>query len=116
MKRLIFGLLALALCGQPASAAVCYISEFSQAGDAGIQVAKQPAVTDQTPVAVGGSSVQSAVFNANTKLVRIECDVVASMVFGTNPTATANNARISANLPEYFQVASGQKVAFITNN
>lgn len=115
MKRFLLALALLALT-QPASAASCYISEFTQAGDAGVQVAKQPALVDQTPVSVGASSAQSAAFNANTKLIRIECDVVASMAFGPNPTATANNARISASLPEYFQVVAGQKVAFITNN
>lgn len=116
MKRLLLSLLAVFALSGPSLAASCYISEFTQAGDAGVQVAKQPALLDQTPVTVGGTSAQSAAFSANTKLVRIECDVVASMVFGANPAATTSSARISANLPEYFQVQAGHRVAFITNN
>jgi hypothetical protein len=116
MKRFFLSGLTVLLLAGPASAASCYVSEFSQAGDAAVQVARQPALVDQTPVAVGATSAQSAAFNANTKLVRIECDVVASMAFGANPTATSSNARISAGAPEYFQVTPGSKVAFITNN
>ena len=116
MKRILFGLLALAFLSQPASAAFCYVSEFIQAGDAGVQVAKQPGL-DQTAVAVSASSAQSAAFQPATKLIRINCDVVVSFLVGPNPTATANNARLPTGVVEYFQVnGSQQKIAFITNN
>lgn len=114
MKRFIFALLALACFSAPVSAASCYVSEFIQSGDAGIQVAKQPSV-DQTAITVSGTSAQSAAFSANTKLIRINCDVVVSFLVGANPTATANNARLPTGVVEYFQV-SGGKIAFITNN
>lgn len=117
MKRFIFGLLALACLSAPASAASCYVSEFIKAGDAGVQVAIQPAVTDQTAIAVSASSAQSAAFQPSTKLIRINCDVVVSFLVGSNPTATANNARLPTGVVEYFQVnGSQQKIAFITNN
>lgn len=117
MKRLAFVLLALVALAQPASAASCYVSEFIQAGDAGIQVAKQPS-TDQTAVAVSASAAASATFKSTTKLVRINCDVVVSFVFGVSPVATVNNARLPTGVVEYYQLGggSGQSVSFITNN
>jgi len=115
MKRLILGIV-LAVLAQPAFAASCYVSEFIQAGDAGIQVAKQPSV-DQAAVTVSGSSAQSAAFQSSTRLIRVNCDVVVSFVVGANPTATANNARLPTGVVEYFQVdGSRHKIAFITNN
>lgn len=117
MKRLLLGILAVLVLAGPASAASCYVSEFAQAGDAGVQVAKQPALVDQTAVAVSATSAQSAVFQPSTKLIRVNCDVVVSFLVGANPTATANNARLPTGVIEYFQVnGSQQKIAFITNN
>ncbi len=116
--RLKLALLLLLAVGfaSPAMAASCYVSEFIQAGDSGVQVAKQPAV-DQTAIAVSASSAQSAAFQPSTKLIRINCDVVVSFVVGVNPTATANNARLPTGVVEYFQVNGSQmKIAFITNN
>lgn len=100
----------------PAMAASCYVSEFTRAADGGVQVATQPATVDQTAVAVSASSAQSAAFKSSTNLIRINCDVVVSFVVGTNPTATANNARLPTGVVEYFKVTGGQLIAFITNN
>ena len=75
----------------------------------------EPAVAIQTPVVIGGGSLQSAAFNAETKFVRLHTDVICSVAFGTNPTATANSARLAANQTEFFGVNPGDKVAVITN-
>lgn len=99
--------------------ATLYIGEFCAIGGGGnfpIAGAQQPPIVEQT-VAIGGASVQSSAFNAKTTLLRIHCDVVCSILFGTNPTATAAKARLGANQTEYFSVPAGlsYKVAVITN-
>lgn len=111
---ILVALAAVALSALPASAATCYISEFYLTADAGVQVARQPALVEQT-VSVTGTSAQSSAFSGDTKLVRIHCDAIVSFTFGTNPTATTAKARMPADGTEYFQVLPGSKVAFITN-
>lgn len=95
-----------------------YITEFS-----GIQqdlrghnpqIAVMPPVTEQT-VAIGAASAQSSAFNNLTTMVRIESDVTCSVLFGSDPTATAVKMRIAADSPEYFMVKTGHKVAVISN-
>lgn len=98
--------------------ATLYISEFSQ-GVSGIgttvaQMLPQPPVVEQT-VAIGVGSVQSSIFNAKTRAVRLNTDVACSVLFGSNPTATAVNARLAANSTEYFAITPGQRLAVITN-
>ncbi|PDT71731.1 hypothetical protein CO683_00805 [Bradyrhizobium ottawaense] len=98
-----------------------YVTEFDDEGQTvrgAAQVAQVDANTvDQTPVAISGTSAQSAAFAATTVLVRIETDVICSVTFGTNPTATTNNMRMAADGVEYFGVPKGQsyKVAVISN-
>lgn len=100
--------------------ATVYITEYARVGaDAGgtaMVVADEPAVTSQT-VAIGGTSTQSAAFNALTKFVRVHTDAICSVEFGTNPTATATKRRLAANTTEYFSVPIGAsyKIAVITN-
>lgn len=99
--------------------ALVYITEYSimardEKGIA-VPVPVEPALVDQTPVAISGSSVQSAAFNADTKFVRIHTDAVCSIKFGSNPTASANSQRLGANDTQYYGVQPGHKVAVITN-
>lgn len=79
-----------------------------------LPVAYMPPLATQT-VAIGGSSVQSAAFNAKTVMVAVHTDAICSVEFGSNPTATANSRRLAANTTEYFEVTPAQKVAVITN-
>lgn len=92
-----------------------------QVGGAQAQVPAEPPLAEQA-IAITGSSVQSAAFNAKTTLVRINIDgtAAAAITFGTNPTATtpsagAGSGRVSANGTEFRGVPKGQsfKVAFI---
>lgn len=96
-----------------------YISEYVRAGiglnGQMLPVGEEPSVVEQTPVAIGGASVQSAAFGSTTKFVRIHTDAICSIAFGSNPTATSNSKRLAANSTEYFAVYPGQKVAVITN-
>ena len=92
-----------------------YVTEYAGLGWAHSQVAQVPPIVEQTPVVIGGGSLQSAAFDMATTVVRIHTDAVCSIAFGTNPTATANNQRMSADSTEYFSVKGGLKVAVITN-
>lgn len=96
-----------------------YVTEFealtpTTEGGAG-QMARAPAVVDQTPVAISGSSAQSAAFGKTTRYIRVATDTVCSIAFGASPTATANNMRMAANQVEYFGITPGMKVAAISN-
>lgn len=102
--------------------AVLYITEYAtlgvqQVGGMVSQTPQEPPLAEQT-VSIGGSSVQSSAFNAQTTPVRIHCDAICSVEFGTNPTATSGKSRLAANSTEYKTVPRGQnyKVAVITNS
>lgn len=113
MKRLLAAAFVFALsCGAAHAVNFCYVTEFS---DASQPVVRTPPVVDQTAVTVSAASAQSAAFGGDSKIVRISCDTTVSSAFGANPTATVNNMRLPANVPEYFYIIPGQKVAFITN-
>lgn len=99
--------------------ATLYVSEFNAIGGGGnfpISGAFQPPIAEQV-VTIGAGSIQSNAFAPKTTLIRLNCDVACSILFGTNPTATATKARMSANTTEYFSVPVGgqYKVAVITN-
>jgi hypothetical protein len=97
-----------------------YVTEFSDIGQTvrgATPVASVVGYVEQTPVVIGGGSLQSAAFAATTILVRISTDAICSIAWGTNPTATANTMRMSADKEEYFYVPPGlsYKVAVISN-
>jgi hypothetical protein len=101
--------------------AVLYITEHaSQVRDlAGYLVQGTPAypATAEQTVAIGAGSVQSNALNASTTIVEIVADTVCSIAVGANPTATATNRRIPANVPVQIGVPanSGLKIACIVN-
>jgi hypothetical protein len=96
-----------------------YISEYADVGRMGgiIPVGAEPG-TDQTPVTFTGTAGVSAAFANNTNMVRIHVDGIASIKFGTAPTAVANtNKRMTAGQTEYFTVPMGgaYKVSAVTS-
>ena len=95
-----------------------YITEYIRQPNDGLDrvlpAGREPALAVQK-VAIGAGSVQSAVFNARTTFVAINVDQACSFKFGTNPTATANDMRMSLDATQYFGVEPGLRVAFITN-
>lgn len=111
--RALFVVLALALCGL-AQASTCSVSEFANASPILYQAATAPPLAAAV-VTYTTSSVQSSVFQDLTQLVRVQCDAVGYITFGTNPTATLTSVRLSANVAEYFAVPkySGFKLAVI---
>lgn len=95
--------------------ATLYISEYSatskESGNNPIQVAQEPALTDQAVTFT--TATQSNKFADATKLVRVIADANCHIAFGTNPTATAGNKLLIANTVEYFGVdmLSGYKLS-----
>lgn len=110
--RNLFALAALLLCGV-SHAATLYLTELKPGSPVTYQAASMPPLAQQT-VAVAGASAQSAAFQWNTALIRVVCDVICDvLVGGTNPVATTSMMRMSAGVPEYFQVMPGDKLAVI---
>lgn len=97
-----------------------YISEYAELALAKngqvIQAGVEPALATQK-VTTSGTSAQSSALNAKTRFIRVHTDAIVSIAFGTNPTATANDARMTAGQTEYFAVQPGAtyKLAAITN-
>lgn len=89
-----------------------WVTEFSQVAvrtGLPMQVGLMPEITTQEVTFT--VSTQSAAFNANTRLIRVQADADAHLAFGANPTATLNSMPLVANVPEYFGVSPGDKVA-----
>lgn len=94
--------------------ATLYISEFYLTADAGEQVARQPALTNQT-VAITGGHLESSAFTGDTKLVRLQPDAICSVSIGASPAAATTSMRMAADQTEYFEVTPGHKVSVISN-
>lgn len=59
---------------------------------------------------------QSQAFGTKTRMIRVHTDAIIKIsVGGTNPSATANSARMAANQTEYFCVNPGDKLSWITS-
>ena len=102
--------------------AVLYITEFAAQGRdlAGYTLQngtpRDPTLAEQV-IAIGAGSLQSAVLNASTTIVRIHTDAICSIAVGLAPVATATKRRLAANTTEQLAVApgSGFQIAVITN-
>ncbi len=97
-----------------------YVTEFTYQGldhqSNIIATTLEPPLADQV-VVIGAGHLESSAFNAETTFVRIHCDVICSITFGTAPVATVNMRRMAANATEYFSVPKGQsfKVSTLAN-
>lgn len=63
------------------------------------------------------TTTQSAALDGGTEIVRVLADANCCIAFGTNPTATAADIPLTANVPEYFEVPAGgtvKKIAAVT--
>ena len=100
-----------------------YVSEYAETGrtiQGVVGVGQEPSTTDQT-VSFTATAGTSVAFQTSTRLVRIHVDGLASVLFGTAPTASvtstiANNKRMTAGQTEYFFVPQGMsyKVSAVT--
>lgn len=80
-----------------------YVTEYATLGESSKgmpNIVEEPPVAEQT-VAIGAGSVQSSVFNARTRIVRLHCDAICSVLIGANPTVTTSSQRMAANQTEY---------------
>lgn len=100
--------------------ATLYITEYAKlphgfTGSSG-QMPEEPPLAEQI-VTISGSSTPSAAFQPTTRVVRLHCDAICSVLFGQSPTATAQNGRLPANQTEFRAViaGTGMRVAVITN-
>ena len=59
----------------------------------------------------GTTSTQSAAFGSQSEYVRICSNAAVHILFGANPTATANDIFLPADQPEIFKVSPGEKMA-----
>src|SRR6267142_5973338 len=96
-----------------------YLAELNAIGGGGnhpISGAQWPPVTEQV-ISITGASVQSALLNKNTTLLRVNVDSACSISIGSNPTATLSTARLAANQTEYFSIPpnASYKIAVIAN-
>ncbi len=94
-----------------------YISEFAGIGTGvpganAAQAPYQPSLAEQV-VAIGGSSVPSAKFGANTRYIRVHTDAICSV--RVDAAADANSARMAAGQTEYYAVKPGSTLNVITN-
>ena len=64
----------------------------------------------------GSTSTQSSAFGSQSEYVRICSNADVHILFGANPTATANSIFIPADEPEIFKISPGEKVAIITTS
>lgn len=96
-----------------------YVTEYTDSGLllGGVTLGSEPGL-DQTPVTFTATAGSSAAFKNNTRMVRVHVDGIASILFGTAPTAVANtNKRMAASTTEQFLVPMGQafKVSAVTS-
>lgn len=96
-----------------------YITEYSEiARDITanlLPLPKEPPVAEQV-IDIGAISVQSNNFNENTRFIRLNAASNCSIAIGTNPTATNNSRRLSANSTEFISIPPGTiKIAVIIN-
>lgn len=98
--------------------ATMYVTEYADFPHMpnAIVMANEPG-TDQV-VTYTGTAGSSTAFLNNTRYVRVHVDGIASIKFGTAPTAVANtNKRLTAGQTEYYSVPMGQayKVSAVTS-
>lgn len=119
INRLLAAVVLLLVASPSWAANKCFISEYARLGSVNgaptpPQIALLPSITEQVVDFTAGAT-QSAAFNAGTYFIRVWCDTQASILGGTNPTATINNLPIASAAPEYFGVIPGQVVSIIAH-
>jgi hypothetical protein len=108
LVALVVLLVLAAFAAGSAFAATCNVTEFASPQPVLLPFGNQPALVSAN-ITYTTSSVQSAVFQPSTALVRIQCDAAASVLFGTNPTAViATSLRLAINETAYFTVTPAQ--------
>lgn len=92
------------------------VSEYARLQDGAafpMQVLNEPAVVEQTPVAISAGHAESAAFAAGTKFVCITTDTDCHWIVGTAPVATTSHKFLPAGGYMVFGVRFGDKVSVI---
>lgn len=94
--------------------ATAKISEYKEmpidvSGDT-VRVASEPSIATQSVTFT--TSTASAAFKEQTKFIRVICDAKAHFDVGASPSANADSPYFPVDIPEYFGVRKGQKIAF----
>ncbi|MBR1033907.1 hypothetical protein [Bradyrhizobium liaoningense] len=117
LRKSILAAAIFALSATAANAASrVWISEFAvltataSGGSAG-QMAAIPSIATQSTLDISGGVQSSAAFNAQTKYIRIVCEVQCAI--SGSGTATTSSTLIPALSPEYFGVQPGATVSVI---
>jgi hypothetical protein len=119
LRKFILAAALVALSATAASAASrVWISEFAtltgtdSGGQTG-QMAALPAKAVQSTLDISGGTAQtSAAFNANTRYIRVVCEVQCA-VRGDGVAATTSGILMPALSPEYFGVQPGATLSVI---
>jgi hypothetical protein len=94
-----------------------WVSEFTvltatQSGGAAGQMAALPAKVIQSTLDISGGAQSSAAFNAETRFIRVICEVQCA-IRGDGVTATTSSILMPAFSPEYFGVQPGSTISVI---
>lgn len=100
---------------QAMAASRVWITEFAAAGSTlnsvPLQIATLPPLSDQTPLDISGGVQSSAAFNAQTRYIRVICEVQCAVKGSSG--ATTSNMLMPSLLPEYFGVQPGAIISVI---
>ena len=97
--------------------ATLYVTEYGTISGlpatANGQMPLEPPLADYT-VSIPGTSPP---FQQFTRMVRLHCDAVCSVLFGQTPSATTSNGRMATNQTEFRGVPEGMsfKVSVVAN-
>jgi len=97
--------------------ATLYITEYGTIAGlpatANGQVPLEPPLADYT-VSIPGIS---PAFQPTTRMVRLHCDAICSVLFGQTPSASTMNGRMATNQTEFHGVPEGMnfKVSVVVN-
>lgn len=110
--RMVLLLVLLGLTTSTAQAAMArvWIAEFvTAAPQAAAPMARLPAIVMQPALDISVTRQASLPFNAQTRYIRIVCEVMC--VIRTGGTVTQNDIMLPAMRPEYFSVPAGSYIS-----
>ena len=98
--------------------ATLFITELVSLGfdpHGGAVLAPQLPSANEQSIAIGGASVASAAFGAETKFVMINTDTACCLAFGVTPVAVTTAHRMGANETRFYSTRPGDSVAVIAS-
>lgn len=115
MKHLLVGLALMFSASEAFAASRVWISEFASLGtslnNATPQIATLPSLVNQSTLDISGGVQNSAAFNAQTKYIRVVCEVQCAVKGGSG--ATTSDMLMPAFGAEYFGVQPAGTISVI---